>query len=127
MERTRPWVLAIDFDGTICDESFPEIGNLKPNADKYINRLHDEGFHIVINTCRSGRYEGMAHQFLKELGVRYHFMNCNMPYMIDEYGQDCRKISADIYIDNKSLFGLPKTWKEIYDQVIKLRENDNRN
>lgn len=127
MKRTRPWVLAIDFDGTICEESFPKVGALKPDADKYINMLYNEGFHIVINTCRSGTYEGMAHHFLKEKGVHYHYLNCNMPYMIEEYGQDCRKISADIYIDNKSLFGLPKTWEEIYNQVIKLRKNDNRN
>lgn len=123
----RPWVLAIDFDGTICEESFPEVGKLKEGADVYINMLYDQGYHIVINTCRSGKYEGMAHEFLKKAGIRYHYINNNMPYLIEEYGQDCRKISADIYIDNKSLFGIPKTWEEIYYQITKLRENDNRN
>jgi hypothetical protein len=127
ISKRRPWVLAIDFDGTICEESFPEVGKLKEDADVYINMLYDEGYHIVINTCRSGKYEGMAHEFLKKIGIKYHYLNNNMPYLIEEYGQDCRKISADVYIDNKNLFGVPKTWEEIYNQVTKLRENDNRN
>ena len=110
-------VLAIDFDGTIAELSFPEVGELKKDADVYINKLFDEGHHIVINTCRSGVHEGAAEAFLKEKGIRYHYINSNMPYLIEQYKQDCRKISADIYIDDKCLMGLPNTWEEIYNII----------
>lgn len=116
-------IIAIDFDGTICDVSFPEVGRMKPEADVYIRKLYHEGHHIVINTCRSGIHEGSAETFLRENQIPFHYINSNMPYLIEEYGQDCRKISADIYIDDKCLMGLPDTWKEIYD-IIQIRKKE---
>lgn len=106
-------VLAIDFDGTIAELSFPEVGKLRRDADTVIRRLYEEGHKIIINTCRTGRYEGMAEDFLKENKIPYHYINCNLPELIDTYKQDCRKISADIYIDDKCIAGLP-TWNDIY-------------
>lgn len=114
-------ILAIDFDGTIAELAFPEVGEMKPEADVYINKLFDEGHHIIIHTCRSGIHEGTAEKFLKEKGIHYHYINSNMPYMIEQFQQDCRKISADIYIDDKCLMGLPPTWKEIYDIIQKRK------
>lgn len=116
-------VLAIDFDGTICVEDFPDVGEMKEGADVYINKLYDEGHHIVINTCRSGIHEGAAETFLRKNKIRFHYINSNMPYLIEQYGQDCRKISADIYVDDKCLLGLPDSWKEIY-ELIKKREKE---
>ena len=113
--------LSIDFDGTICEHSFPEIGKLKPDADTYIRKLYREGHNIIINTCRSGKYEGMAQDFLDDNDIPYDYINSNLPELIIKYGQDCRKISADIYIDDKCLMGLPKTWSEIYNLIQKKR------
>lgn len=118
--------IAIDFDGTICEHSFPEVGKLKLHADVYINRLYDEGHKIIINTCRSGKYEGMAQDFLDENKISYHYINSNLPELIRHYGQDCRKISADVYIDDKCLMGLPKTWEEIYN-LIQIKQWNTKN
>ena len=93
---------------------------MKPEADKYINKLYDEGFNILINTCRSGSYEGDAENFLRRRGIKYHYINSNLPQSIEYFKQDCRKLSADIYIDDKCLMGLPNTWQEIY-QIVKLK------
>lgn len=113
----RPLTLAIDFDGTIVEEAFPGIGKMKPEADIYINMLYDEGYMILINTCRTGSYEGDAENFLRRRKIKYHYINCNLPKSIEYFKQDCRKLSADIYIDDKCLLGLPNTWKEIYDLI----------
>lgn len=109
-------VLAIDFDGTIAELSFPQVGALRKGAAKYIRKLYDDGHYIIINTCRSGKFEGMAHDFMQDHGIPYHYMNSNLPALIIEYGQDCRKISADYYIDDKCLLGLP-SWEQIYDII----------
>jgi hypothetical protein len=109
--------LAIDFDGTICELAWPEVGAMKPEADIYIRKLYAEGHSIIINTCRTGKFEGMAQDFLDEAGIPYHMINSNLPALVALYGQDCRKISADIYIDDKCLMGLPPTWKEIYELI----------
>ena len=56
---------------------------------------------------------------LKENGIKYHYINCNLPSQIEYFGMDCRKISADIYIDDKQLGGIPDDWNLIYDLVHK--------
>lgn len=114
---TKGLVLAIDFDGTIASPSFPECGELIPYADLYINRLFLEGHTIIINTCRSGINEGLAQTFLEKHNINYHYINSNLPSLIEFYKQDCRKISADIYIDDKCLMGLPESWAEIYNKI----------
>lgn len=110
-------VISIDFDGTICELAYPEIGEIKKDASIYIRKLYNEGHKIIINTCRSGKYEGHAQEFLDNAMIPYHYINSNLPSLIEMYSQDCRKISADIYIDDKCLMGLPETWKEIYNLV----------
>lgn len=115
-------VISIDFDGTIATLSFPECGTLKPQADMYINDLYQRGYVIIINTCRSGKYEGLAEDFLKNHNISYDYINSNSPHLIEEYKQDCRKISADVYIDDKCLMGLPDTWEEIWKLTLEKIE-----
>tara|TARA_R110000851_G_scaffold78000_5_gene172081 strand:+ start:18183 stop:18617 length:435 start_codon:yes stop_codon:yes gene_type:complete len=114
-------VLAIDFDGTIASLSFPEVGTLRKDADVVIRKLHRQGHRIIINTCRSGKMEGMAQDFLDDNFIPYDFINSNLPELITQYKQDCRKISADIYIDDKCLTGLP-SWEQIYELVQNKHE-----
>lgn len=114
-------VLAIDFDGTIAELSFPEVGALRKGADVYIRKLFNEGHYIIINTCRSGKMEGMAEDFLKSHDIPYDYINSNLPELIDLYKQDCRKISADYYIDDKCLWGIP-SWEQIY-KIIQEKFN----
>lgn len=115
--------LAIDFDGTIAEASFPEVGALIKDADTIIRKLHEDGHNIIINTCRSGRFEGMAEDFLTENDIPYHFINSNLPELIEFYNQDCRKISADFYIDDKCIAGLP-SWEEIYKIITKAANEE---
>lgn len=110
-------IVVIDFDGTIVEDAYPEIGLLRRNAKEVINRLYEEGNYIVINTCRSGAFEIDACTFLEGEGVKYHYINHNPPHLIEKFGQDCRKISGDIYIDDKCLMGIPDDWEEIYDMI----------
>ena len=49
-------VLAIDFDGCIVEETYPEIGELRKDAKKIINQLVQDGHYIIIWTCRTGEY-----------------------------------------------------------------------
>ena len=100
-------IISIDFDGTIVYESWPEPGAVFPNAREVINELYEKGHTIVINTCRSGKHEGVAQDVLENNNINYHWINTNVPDLIHKYGMDCRKISADVYIDNKQLGGLP--------------------
>ena len=114
--------IAVDFDGTIAEDSFPEVGSIRKGSQKYLQLLADEGHKIIINTCRTGRFEGMAEDFLLEHDIPFKYINNNLPKMIKMYKQDCRKISADYYIDNRNIGGLP-SWKKIY-KIINKAANE---
>ena len=47
MKHHREFTIAIDFDDTIADTTFPQINGLKHQADIYINKLYSEGFNII--------------------------------------------------------------------------------
>jgi predicted mannosyl-3-phosphoglycerate phosphatase (HAD superfamily) len=111
-------VIAIDFDGTIVEESYPQLGKLRKGAKKYINKLYDDGHIIIINTCRSGVHQNAAFKMLIGLDVSFDLMNENHPSVIAQYHNDSRKISADLYIDDKNLVKLP-SWKEKYKLIKK--------
>ena len=107
-------VIAIDFDGTIVTNKYPDIGYLKRNAKKVINELFDAGHEIIINSCRQGKEEQDMIDFLKQMGIKYSAVNENLCYRIEEYNNDCRKIGADVYIDDKAYPCNIMNWNEIY-------------
>jgi hypothetical protein len=119
-EKIKQVVIAIDFDGTICTVSYPEIGREREGAKEFINMLYDEGYLIVINTCRSDggdhKAETIVRDFMKLRGIKYHAINENLDFLIEYYKCDTRKISADVYIDDKCLFTLP-TWEQKYNLI----------
>lgn len=111
--------IAIDFDGTIVEDAYPYIGKLKEDAVYTINKWHALGHYIIINSCRAQEYEANMKSFLLGNKIPFDYINCNLPADIKKFGMDCRKISADIYVDDKQVGGLP-TWKEI-DEFIETR------
>lgn len=116
-------ILCIDFDGTIVAEAYPHIGPLKPNAKQILQKLHEEGYYIIIWTCRSDKLEQEARSFLLYNGIPFDRINQPHPECIKHYGNiDCRKIGADIYIDDRQLSGIPDDWSDIY-QLIKRHKS----
>jgi protein-tyrosine phosphatase len=109
-------IVAIDFDGTIVEDRFPEIGDLRPNAKWAINSLRDEGYYTILWTSRSGIDLLRAVEFLTKEGIRFDAINESNPDNLAQYGKDTRKIFANIYIDDKTIYELPD-WKEIYDMI----------
>ena len=112
-------VIAIDFDGTIVEHKWPEIGSLRKNAKTVINRLYDAGAKIIIWTCRtqdSWLADRNTHQeaidFLKKEGIKFHEINKNVS--IQGGFNPSPKIYADLYIDDRQLGGIPDDWEEIY-------------
>lgn len=117
--------LAVDFDNTIVEEKredgslyYPEIGPLRSGAKLYLNKLHKEGHYIIIWTCREGEHALRVEKYLRDNDIGFHKVNENEPERILHYGINCRKVSADLYIDDKGILGIP-SWKKIYRIVRK--------
>jgi len=105
-------IIAVDFDGTLCEDNFPHIGN--PNIS-LINSLiarKAEGERIILWTCRTGKELKAAVDFCSCYGLRFDAVNNNLPEIIERYGGDSRKIYADIYIDDKACLPYWKSTQE---------------
>ena len=96
-------VIGIDFDGTIVYDAYPEIGEPIPGAIETINKWYNEGFWIVIHSCRAGEYEADMCRWIYENKLDVHRINNNLDWRIEKYGGDTRKMSLDINIDDKNI------------------------
>lgn len=118
-------IIAVDFDGTIVLDAYPKIGVLYPYADKVMQDWKKQGHRIIINTCRAGKTFTEMVDFLNYHGIPYDTINENLPERTAKYGSDTRKISADVYIDDKSLFCNRIDWQDIQIRVRMKMEKQN--
>jgi hypothetical protein len=120
MRETINVRVAFDFDGTLFEESmFPYVGPIIKPMVQVLKDLHKMGVVILINTLRtSPRAAGKAIAMMEEYEIPYDFFNQNDPVLVARYG-DSRKIGADIYVDDRSVGGLP-TPSAVYKDVINL-------
>lgn len=98
--------IAIDFDGTIVDHVFPEVGDPVPGAVEWIKKFKDAGAILILWTVRSdgamyGDVLTQALKFCEENELKFHFVNQS-----PEKWSDSNKAFANVYIDD-SAFGCP--------------------
>ncbi len=112
--------IAVDFDGTIVENRFPEIGKPILFAFESLKKLQEEGHRIILWTYRHGERLEEAVSFCEEMGLSFYAVNKSYP---EENHDDTisRKILADIFIDDRNIGGL-KAWGEIYQQLSKSEE-----
>lgn len=103
--------IAVDFDGTIVEHNYPEIGKEKPFAFRTLKELQSAGCDLILWTCRAGRELEEALAFCREHGVEFYAVNRNHPDETSET-QTSRKIDADLYLDDKILGGFPG-WERV--------------
>ena len=107
-------ILAIDFDGTIVKDQFPDIGEMVDGAKEAINQLYSDGYTIIIWSCRTGIKKAEAINWLVMQGIKFHYFNKSSYENLKKYDfVDTRKVFANLYIDDRMLTKLP-TWDEIY-------------
>lgn len=110
-------IIAVDFDGTIVEHRYPEIGREIPFAIDTLKRLQEERNILILWTAREGRLLREALDFCSSRGLEFYAVNSNHPEDYDdETVKKSRKIKADLYIDDRNLGGLPD-WGVIYDMV----------
>lgn len=115
--------LAIDFDGTIYKHEFPGIGEPLPHSIESIKALKRAGFDLILWTCRTKEYLKKAKEKLKKDGVEFDAYNENLEFDIKSFA-DSRKVGADYYIDDKSLFVDKIDWINIL-ELLELKTGIN--
>jgi hypothetical protein len=122
IKQKHTYVLCIDFDGTIVDFEFPKIIGFKPHAKEILDKLHRDGHTIIISSCRINEAFGDMIRFLKDNDIKYDYANSNLPSRVQFFGGDCRKISADVYLDDHAYPQCKKEidWLEFYDYICEM-------
>ena len=118
-------VYAIDFDGTICYTKYPTIIKPLPYAIEVLQVLAKDPYStLILWTCREGEYLQQALNFCELYGIKFDYVNENCKRNLDLYTEDCRKVSADIYIDDHSYQGQEGVEKLWHDWYFWMKEND---
>ena len=55
-------------------------------------------------TCRAGKALTDATKWCREQGLTFDAVNDNLPEIVELYGNNSRKITCDLYIDDKSVY-----------------------
>lgn len=95
-------IIAVDFDGTLAETEYPTIIAPIPEIVDFIKSLKAKGNIIILWTCRHNQPLLDAVKWCKEQGIIFDYINQNVPELIEQYGE-CRKIAADMYIDDKAM------------------------
>lgn len=100
-------IIAVDFDGTLCKDAYPQIGEPMPGAIKSMQQLKKDGHYLILWTCRTGERLKEAINWLLEHNIPIDRINDHSAANIALYGEGGNKIYADVYIDDKALGGFP--------------------
>ena len=95
-------IIAIDYDGTLCEDKYPDIGEPKIQIIDWVKNQRKLGHKLILNTCREGHHLRKAVEWCAEQGIEFDAINQNIPELRYSYvGQ--HKVIADIYLDDKAL------------------------
>lgn len=99
----RPKTIAVDFDGTLCESRWPEIGEPRYGTIAWVKAQKENGAKLILWTNRVGDRLDEAVAWCGAYGLHFDAVNENLPEVIAAFGGDTRKIVADFYLDDKAV------------------------
>lgn len=93
-------IIAVDFDGTLCENKWPEIGMPNEELIEYLKRRQANGEKLILWTSRNEEQTKDAVEWCKDHGLVFDAVNNNLPEIVEAFGGNCRKIFANEYIDD---------------------------
>ncbi len=107
--------IAIDFDGTIVEDAYPEIGKPMLFAFETMKELQKQKHQLILWTYRSGAELEQAVEFCREHGIEFYAVN--QSYQEEKYDDSIsRKILAHVFIDDRNLGGFPG-WSTVWQML----------
>ena len=96
-------VIAVDFDGCLCENRWPDIGEARWKVINELLRQQAEGAKLILWTCREGQLLQAAVLWCLNRGIRFDAVNDNLESNKEHYGNNSRKVSATEYWDDRSV------------------------
>lgn len=109
--------IAVDFDGTIVEHRYPDIGEERPFAIDTLKMLIKERHRLILWTVREGELLDKAVEWCRERGVEFYAVNRDYPEEKQENNRNySRKLKVDLFIDDRNIGGVPD-WGTIYQMI----------
>lgn len=100
---TLPPIMAVDFDGTLVTDKFPDIGEERKQFCDIIRKLQKLGVKSILWTSRTGSALREAIEWCEEHDLHFDTVNENLPEVIELVGGiDTRKVYANVYFDDRN-------------------------
>lgn len=96
-------VIAVDFDGTLCRNKWPDIGEANELAIEQLLERQKNGDKLILWTCREGETLKAALMWCLARGLRFDAVNDNLPENQEHFGNNSRKVWANEYWDDKNV------------------------
>ena len=98
MNKDRPTIYAVDFDGTIVENAFPDIGQINQKVREFLLKRKEKGNIIILWTTRDNEKLYEAVEFCDNHGIPIDYVNRNVPWLDFDTSD---KIFADVYVDDR--------------------------
>jgi len=98
----HPKIIAVDFDGCLVTNRFPDIGEPIPETIAALKREQENGAKVILWTCRVGERQEAAEEWCAQQGIRLDAVNDNLQEMKEFFGNDTRKVFANEYWDDRA-------------------------
>ncbi|MBN2613490.1 MAG: hypothetical protein JXB00_18185 [Bacteroidales bacterium] len=108
--------IAVDFDGTIVEHRYPQIGEEKLFAFETLKQLQKLGHLLILWTFRHGKELDEAVEFCRKRGIEFYAINKSYPEEEFDVETTSRKIDAEVFIDDRNVGGFPG-WSEIWQML----------
>lgn len=96
-------IYAVDFDRTLnLAETYPQLGEPNIELIDFLKRRQQAGDKIILWTCREGALLKSAIKYCKNYGLEFDAVNDNIRENIEHFNNNCRKVFADYYIDDRN-------------------------
>lgn len=105
---TLPPIMAVDFDGTLVTDEYPNIGHERSQFCSMIRKLQKMGVKSVLWTSRTGQQLDDAINWCIEHDLHFDTVNENIREVKELTGQDTRKVYANVYFDDKNQSATPQ-------------------
>lgn len=113
--------IAVDFDGTIVEHRYPEIGKELPFATQTLKMLIEDRHKLILWSVREGKLLDDAVEWCRKRGVEFYAVNKDFPEEDLTKNQSfSRKLKADVWIDDRNIGGLPD-WGTIYQMITERK------
>ena len=108
-------IIAVDFDGTLVTNKFPEIGEpIYPVIDRLVQEQIWNKAKVILWTCRCEERLTAAVEWCKQQGIHLDAVNENLPDIIEAFGGDNRKVFANEYWDDRAvIMPIPQNIKTV--------------